>query len=59
MKKIINIIGTIGAVILTWIAPLQTVHGTDTCCASCNLKKEDDEIETVIEDTDEDDRLKY
>jgi len=48
MKKGIQILGLAMAGLMTWFSPLQTTHGTNSCCAECVLKKED-EIEVVEE----------
>ena len=48
MKKGIQILGLTMAGLMTWFSPLQTTHGTNSCCAECVLKKED-EIEVVEE----------
>ena len=29
--------------------PMQTAHGVDGCCATCTMKKEEDEIELIEE----------
>ena len=48
MKKTIQIVGLAMAGLMAWFTPLQTTHGTNSCCAECVLKKED-EIEVVEE----------
>jgi|TARA_B110000459_G_C16314951_1_gene360968 hypothetical protein len=53
MKKTIQIVGLAMAGLMAWFSPLQITHGTNSCCAECTLKKED-EIEVVEEYVQED-----
>ena len=48
MKKTLQILGLTMAGLMTWFSPMQITHGTNSCCAECVLKKED-EIEVVEE----------
>jgi hypothetical protein len=56
MKKLFQISGLIMAATMAWFSPLQITHGTNSCCAECTLKKED-EIEVVEEYVQEDTSL--
>ncbi len=42
IKKIINSIALLMAALMTMYAPIEVNHGTDNCCATCQLKKEDE-----------------
>jgi hypothetical protein len=46
VKTIFKIAGLTMAGLMTWFSPMQLTHGADGCCATCQLKKED---ETKIE----------
>lgn len=56
MKKVIQILGLGMAGLMTWFNPMPITHGTNSCCAECVLKKED-EIEMVVEEYVEDTTL--
>tara|TARA_R110002020_G_scaffold138469_2_gene308503 strand:- start:4607 stop:4783 length:177 start_codon:yes stop_codon:yes gene_type:complete len=48
LKKIIHFITMLIATLMTMTTPMEINHGTDNCCATCQLKKED-EIELTEE----------
>jgi hypothetical protein len=48
LKKIIHSLTLLIATLMTMVAPMEINHGTDNCCATCQLKKED-EIELTEE----------
>jgi hypothetical protein len=48
LKKMVHSIALLIASLMTMVAPMEINHGTDNCCATCQLKKED-EIELTEE----------
>jgi len=42
LKKIIHSLTLLIAALMTMYAPMEVNHGTDSCCATCQLKKEDE-----------------
>jgi hypothetical protein len=42
LKKIIHSLTLLIAALMTMYAPMEVNHGTDNCCATCQLKKEDE-----------------
>lgn len=48
-NKLFKFIGLFFAGLVTMFQPMQIVHGTDSCCATCQMKREEDKIE-VVED---------
>jgi hypothetical protein len=49
LKKMVHSIALLIASLMTMVAPMEINHGTDNCCATCQLKKED-EIELTEEE---------
>ncbi len=49
IKKIIHFFTMLVAALMTMYAPIEINHGSDNCCATCQLKKED-EIELTEEE---------
>tara|TARA_R110001583_G_scaffold24369_1_gene88978 strand:- start:4513 stop:4698 length:186 start_codon:yes stop_codon:yes gene_type:complete len=48
MIRLMKILGFCMAGTMTFFSPMQMTHGTNSCCAECQFKKED-EIEVVEE----------
>ena len=42
IKKIIHTIALLITALMTMYAPMEVNHGTENCCATCQLKKEDE-----------------
>ena len=42
IKKIIHTIALLITALMTMYAPMEGNHGTENCCATCQLKKEDE-----------------
>lgn len=42
IKKIIHSITILIAALMTIYAPIEVNHGSENCCATCQLKKEDE-----------------
>ena len=57
-KKTIQIVGLAMAGLMAWFTPLQTTHGTNSCCAECVLKKED-EIDRIRKNPLRDDHERF
>ena len=53
MNRLIQFVSLAMAAIMSVFSPIQTTHGTNSCCAECQFKKED-EIEVVDEHVQED-----
>lgn len=51
LKKITHFITLLIAALMTMYAPMEVNHGSENCCATCQLKKEN-EIELREEEED-------
>lgn len=49
MSKVILVVSSMMAGVMSFFSPLTISHGNTGCCAECTLKRED-EVELVYED---------
>ena len=49
MKRIAHFMGLLMAMLVAMFQPLQITHGADGCCATCQMKKEDEDAIELVE----------
>ena len=50
MKTVVKLMGLMMAMLAAMFQPLQITHGADGCCATCQMKREEDDKIEVYEE---------
>jgi hypothetical protein len=50
MKRLVKFMCLMMAMLVAMFQPLQITHGADGCCATCQMKKEDEDAIELVED---------